>query len=225
MENAVDLDEMKTLWQQSNRKLEASSRLNLLLLQQWNLRSVDTMLARLARGVTIELIGNVAGIVLLGLFVSHHFTEPRLVIPAGMLYLYAIALVIANARQLAKIAAVDYDEPVVAIQRKLESLRVARIRTTLWTLLFGPLMWLPICIVLVRAMFGVDIDSVASPAWLAANVLFGLAVIPIAIFLARHYGPRLKDSIAMRRIADAIAGRNLAKALDALDSIKRFEEA
>ncbi len=146
-------------------------------------------------------------------------------IPAAALYIYAIALVIANARQLAQIAAVDYDEPVVAIQKKLEALRVARIRTTLWTLLFGPLMWLPICIVGISAIFGIDIEAAASPTWLAANVLFGLAVIPVALLLARRYGPRLAASTAGRRLADAIAGRSLADALHALDSIKRFEEA
>ena len=168
---------------------------------------------------------NVAGVVLLGFFVSNHFREPQFVISAAALYVYAIGLIVANARQLAQIHAVDFDEPVVAIQKKLEALRVARIRTTLGALLFGPLMWLPLVSVALRGIFGVDLYAAASPAWILANVLFGLAVIPLAIILARRYGPRLERSSAMRRLADAIAGHTLTKALDSLDSIRRFEES
>lgn len=221
----MELDEMKALWAQSSRKLEASMRLNVLLLQQWNLRKADTSLRRLQRGIAIEVGANVVVIVLLGLFVSRHFGESQFVIPAVALYLYTIGLVIANARQLTQIASVDYDEPVVTIQKKLEALRVARIRTTLWTVLFAPLMWLPMFIVGMLVLFGVDVYAIANPAWLAANVLFGLAVIPLAIFVARRYGARLNRSTMMRRLADAVAGRSLSEALASLDSIRRFEES
>lgn len=220
----MELDEMKRLWAQSNGRLEASMHLNVLLLQQWNLRKTDTLLKRLQLGISIELIVNVAVIVFLGFFASRHFREPQFAIPAAMLYLYEIAIVVANARQLATIASMDYDEPVVAIQKKLQGLRLARIRTTLGTLLFAPLMWLPILIVGMLGVFDVDVYAFASPAWLAANVLFGLAVIPLAIFLARRYGPRLARWSAMRRLADAIAGNTLTAALESLDSIRRFEE-
>jgi hypothetical protein len=123
-----------------------------------------------------------------------------------------------------EINAVDYDEPVVAIQRKLEQLRLSRIRTTLATLLFAPLMWVPLLIVGLRA-FGVDLLAVTSASWLAANVLFGFAVIPLAVFVARRYGQRLGQSTLMRSLADEVAGRSLIAALNSLDTIRRFEEA
>lgn len=225
MENAVELDKIKDLWTQSNRQLEASTRLNTLLLQQWNLRKADTSLARLKRGLICELIVSVIAVGALAYFGYQHLREPRFLIPAALLYVYALSYLVAVARQLVQIASVDYDEPVVTIQKKLETLRVARIRTTLWTLLFAPLMWLPIFIVGLRGIFGVDIYPAASPAWLTGNVLFGLAVIALAIFLARRYGPRLERSTAMRRLADAIAGRTLSEARNSLDAIRRFEES
>ena len=46
---------VKDLWAQSNRKLEQSMRLNLLLLEQWNLRKTDTLLGRLKLGLIFEL--------------------------------------------------------------------------------------------------------------------------------------------------------------------------
>ncbi len=218
----MELDEMKALWAQSNRALEASMRLNTLLLQQQNFRAADTSLKRLARGIAFELIVNLTGIVLLGLFAAHA-REPRFLIPAIALGLYAIALVIAGARQLAAIGAIDYDEPVVAIQKRLLDLRLARVRVTISTLLFAPLMWVPLIIVLLRGILGVDVYAAGS-VWLVANGLFGLAVIPVAIAIAKRYGPRLARATPVRALADEIAGRSLATALNALDAVRRFEE-
>jgi hypothetical protein len=221
----MELDEMKNLWAQSNRKFEQSMRLNVLLLQQWNLRKVDTSLGRLKRGSIFEVIVSLIAVAALAHFGYQHLREPQFLIPAVLLYLYALAYLVAVARQLAQIAAVDYEEPVVAIQKKLEQLRLARIRTTMWTLVVAPLMWLPIFIVGMLGVFGVDVYAYANTAWLVGNVLFGLAVIPLAIFLSRRYGPRLERSSAMRRLADAIAGQTLSEALASLDSIHRFEES
>jgi len=221
----MELEEIKGLWTESNRNLEASMKLNTLLLAQWNLRKTDTSLSRLRRGITFELIVNAVAVFLLGLFAAQHVHEPRFLVPAVLLDIYAIGLLIAGVRQLAQLSVIDYDEPVVAIQKKLEALRVARIRTTLWILLFAPLMWLPIFIVGLRGIFGVDVYAAASPAWLAGNVLFGLAVIALAIFIARRYGPRLSRATAIRRLADAIAGNSLTEARDSLDAIRRFEES
>ncbi len=221
----MEFDEIKSLWAQSNRKLEESLRLNVVLLQRWNLRQTDTSLGRLKRGLVFELVTSVIAAGALAYFGYQHLREPRYLIPAALLYAYVLSYLVAVARQLAQIAGVDYDEPVVAIQRKLGQLRLARVRAALWTLLFAPLMWLPIFVVGLRGIFGIDLYAAASPAWLIGNVLFGLAVIPLAIFLARRYGPRLEGSTAMRRLADAIAGQTLSEALISLDAIRRFEEA
>ena len=83
---------------------------------------------------------------------------------------------------------------------------------------------MPLLIVATRGFFGVDIYAAASPAWLAANVLFGLAVIPIAVVIARGFGPRLERATPMRFLADEIAGRSLGAALDDLAAIRRFAE-
>jgi hypothetical protein len=220
----MELEELKALWNQNDRKLEASTRLNRLLFAQWNLRKTDASLKRLARGITFELIVNLAGIVLVGWFAAGHAGEPKFLIPAAMLDIYAIALVIAGARQLFALRSLDYDEPVVAIQSRLQRLAIARIRATAWTLLFAPLMWLPLVIVASRWLLGIDIYAVASPAWLAANAILGLVVIPVAIAIAKTYGSKLARATPMRLVADEVAGRSLAAALDDLAAIRRFAE-
>jgi hypothetical protein len=195
------------------------------LLQQSNLTKVDTLLGRLKRGLIFELVMSVTVVGALAYFGYQHLRQPQFVIPAALLYLYALIYLIAVARQLTQVAGVDYDEPVVAIQKKLEELRLARIRTTLYALLFAPLMWLSILIVGMLVLFGVDVYEYASAAWLVGNVLFGLAVIPVAIVFARRYGPRLRRSTPMRRLADTIAGQTLCEARASLDSIRRFGDS
>ncbi len=218
----MEIQELKNLWEQSERRFAASLRLNTLLLQQANLRKSEGSLQRLSRGVAAELAVNLVGLILIGSFAANHVREPRFLIPAVALGAYAVAVLIAGVRQLVAIAGVDYDEPVVAIQKRLESLRLLRVRTTLAVLLFAPLMWLPLLIVALRGLFGVDAYTL-DVTWLAANVLFGFAVIPAAIFVARRYADRLGRTGLMRGLADAVAGRSLAAALDSLDSVRRFE--
>jgi hypothetical protein len=218
----VELEEIKTLWAAGNEKHEASARLNRSLLQRWNLRKVDTSLKWRARSIGIELLGGACAMFLLGSFAADHILELRFAAPAIALGVYAIALIIANARQLAAVNAVDFDEPVVAIQKRLARLRIARIRTIAWTLLFAPLMWVPLLVVAARAVFGVDVYA-AGGLWLLANLLFGLAVIPIAIGTAHLLAARSTKSRGLRSLGDLIAGRTLASALESLDSVVRFE--
>lgn len=219
----MEIEEMKNLWADSNRRLEASMRLNTALLKHLNVRKADTSLKRLSRQVTFELISNVLAIVLVGSFAAAHVHELRFLIPVFALGVYLIALVAAGSRQLVQLGAIDYDHPIVTIQKDLAELRLRRIRTTLGTLLFAPLMWVPLVIVALRGIFGVDIYA-AGGAWLVANALFGLAMIPLAIFIANQCGSRIASHTVTRSLADAIAGRSLAAALDRLDSVRRFEQ-
>jgi hypothetical protein len=219
----MELDDLKALWAQDNRRLERSVRLNTLLLERSNLRRASTAMGRLSRGLTFELVANFAALLLLGSFAAANVSEPRFVVPAVLLGIYSVTLVAGLVRETVAVKGVDYDEPVVAIQRKLLELRVMRLHATLRVLLFAPLMWLPLCIVLLRGLFGIDLYAAGSP-WLVANVLFGLAVIPAGIFAAKRYGQDLGTSAPLRGLADAVAGKSLTEALDALEALRRFGE-
>lgn len=220
----MELDDLKELWIRSNRKLEASMRLNAQLLQQMNLGKTESSVRRLSWGLWVELALNALAVAIVGSFAADHLREPRFLIPALALDGYALALLVARIRELADLASVDYAEPVLAIEKRLEALRLRRIRATIWTLLFAPLMWVPLLVVSLQGLFGVDVYAAAAPSWFVANLLFGLAVIPVGMLLARRYGHVFERSSPARGIADLIAGHSLAEALDYLDTIRRFED-
>lgn len=216
------LQEVKDLWADYDRKLDRSIRLNTRLLRQSALDRADSSLRWLSRAILVEVLFNLAVVIALGVFIGSHLTELRFLVPAAVLDLAALLLIATGVRQLVALAAIDYGQPVVAIQKQLAELRIQRIRTSKWTLLTSPLLWTPFMIVALEALLGFDVYLLGAP-YLLANLLVGGAVIPLVLWIANRHAGRLQGSPLMRSILDDLAGRNLVKATAFLDSLDRFE--
>lgn len=220
----MDLQDMKNLWAEYDRKLETSLRLNIRILREMNLSKVDSSLKRLSSLVVFELVQDVAAVVLLGMFIASHIGEMRFLAPAVLLDVCAIGFVIRAVRQLVVIHTLDYGAPVVAIQKRLEALRIERIRVTKWVFLLCPLIWLPLLIVALEGIFGVDAYLFLDGTWVAANVLFGAAFILLMLWVARRIAGRWQGSRWFQSLMDDLAGRSLVAATGFLNELSRFEE-
>ncbi|HKC23168.1 MAG TPA: hypothetical protein VKF32_00420 [Thermoanaerobaculia bacterium] len=220
----MDLEDLKRLWEDHDRKLDAGLRLNRRLLEQTVLGKAETRIRRLSRYLVLELALDVALAFWVGSFAAEHVGEARFLVPAVALHLCVLALAVASIRQLVAIGALDYGAPIVSIQRRLESLRVERLRATKLTLLFAPLVWTPLLIVIVKSLVGLDAYAAFGVPWLAANLLFGLLAIPLGIALSRRYADRMASVPFVQRLMRDLAGRSLSDAADFLGSISRFEE-
>jgi hypothetical protein len=219
----MELDDLKRRWEDLDGKLDASLRLNARLLAGGTLGKAETAMRRLARWLGIELLVDLVAALWLGSFLAEHAAQVRFLLPALVLDLGVIGLLIAAVRQLVAIHRLDWSAPVVAIQQRLESLRVERLATTRITLLLSPLLWTPLLIVGLESLLGVNAYELFSGAWLLANLLFGLAVIPIAIWASRSYADRLERSPLVRRLMRDLAGHNLNAASASLEELARFE--
>jgi len=220
----MDLEELQRRWEDHDRKLDASIRLNARLLQASVLGRAQTAMRRLSRLVLFELLADLLAPLLLGAFIAGHAAQVRFLVPALVLDLCAIALVAARIHQLAAIGRIDYGAPIVTIQKRLASLRAERIRTTQLTLLFAPLLWTPLLIVSLEAFAGLDAYAAFGAAWLAANLLAGLAVIPLALWISRRFAGRMERSPFVQRLMRDLAGYSLAAAAGVLQSLASFEE-
>jgi hypothetical protein len=220
----MELDELKTRWQVQDKKLDECIRLNQRVLRESILNKAETALKRLSRLLWFELLLNVAGAIAVGSFIGDHLLEPRFLVPALAIQLGFIALIIGAGRQLAAIARVDYAAPIVTIQKRLESLRIERIHTVQWTLILSPLAWMPLFIVAMQGLFGVDVYTAFPSAWLVANVVFGLAVIVIAVWVSRSYGDRLGRWPSIQRLLQYLGGQNLAVARGIVQSLSRYAD-
>jgi hypothetical protein len=220
----MELEDLKRRWEEHDAKLDRSIRLNTRLVQSALLGKADTSIRWLSRGLTFELLLNLVAPVCLGIFIANHVGEARFLLPAVVLHLCAIAVVITLVHQLVAIQRIDYSAPIVEIQKRLESLRVERIRTTIWTLLAAPLLWTPLLIVGLKVLFGVDVYASLGAGFLGANVLFGLLILALALWVSQRYADRMDRSPLMQRLMRTLSGQSLAKATGFLKALARFEE-
>jgi hypothetical protein len=221
----MDIDVLQAKWAEHDRKLDLSIRLNRQLLMATNMNRVRTPLRRFAFFAGLEAAVGLVLPVILGQFIYAHWIEPRFVLPAVALDVWAIANVAALFREMAMALQINYDRPIATIQTQLESLRLLRIRVTQWALLTGQLVWwVPFTIVALKGFWGVDAYRVFGGVVLAVNVLFGLAIIPMAIWVSRKFGDRMGRSPIIQRLMRELAGYNLNAATCFLATLSEFED-
>ena len=218
----MELDDLKRRWEAQDSKLDAGLRLNASLLQATVLQKTRGALRWLTVGLWLGLLCNALSVLLLGSFWFDHLHEPRFLIPGVVLHLGALALLIAGLRQIVALSQIDYGAPVVEIQRRLGAIRIVREREVKWTFLLAPLAWPPLLIVALRGLLGIDAYATLGAGYLAANVAVGLAVLVLALWIARRYADRMKGSPWFRSFLHSLAGYSLNRATGFVDSLDRF---
>jgi len=228
----MELDDLKTRLAEKDAKLDQVLRLNATAVRELQLSKTKSSLRWLVPGVVFELLMTIVAVVWLGDFIAGHLREPRFLLTAVLIDVCMIAFMGACIRQLAAIASLDYSLPVVTVQKELGRLRILRIRTTKWVMTLSFVLWFPVLIVLLKGFLGVDLWLILGAvgdrhgsfvAWVVANVLFGLAVALVMIWVWNRYANRVNPSPVIKHIMDDFAGRSLTKALSSLDAIVRFE--
>jgi hypothetical protein len=220
----MELEALKEKWAAHDRKLDVSIRLNRQLLKAANMSRVRSPLRRFAVGAGLVALIGLTGLAILGRFIYQHWAEPRFALPAVVLHVWIVAGVAASVRQMAMALQIDYDKPVAAIQKQIESLRVLRIRVTQWGVLTGQVVWwVPFLIVSLKGLWNVDAYKVCGTAFLLTNVAFGLAVIPLAIRVSKELGDRMGGSPIIQRLMRDLAGYNLNTATGRLAALAEFE--
>ncbi|HXM33598.1 MAG TPA: hypothetical protein VN920_00285 [Pyrinomonadaceae bacterium] len=220
----VEMDELRKTWAEYDRKLDTNIRLSRQLLMATNLNRVRSPLRRLAFFQSLEAIIQFAVVVVLGSFIYEQVAAPRFALPAAALDVFAIAILIAMIRQIAGALQIDYNRPIALIQKQLADLRVLRIRYIQGIFLVATLAWTPLQIVALKGFWEVDAYKSFGAAYLVANVLVGLAIIPLAIWLSKKFGDRMGQSPFLQRFMRDLAGYNLNAATGFLTTISEFEK-
>lgn len=220
----MEIEDLKRSWDDQNRKLDASLRLNTTLLRESALGKASTATARLSWLLMAEILFDLVLCLLLGSFNADHVTEPRFLVPGIVLHLFAIGSMALGIHQWLALKRIDYGAPVLEIQKRLGELRFQRVRATKLILLSVLLLWIPLLVVGLKGLLGVDAYAIFSGAWLAANVALGVAVIPLAVWISKRYADRMERSPLVQRLMRDLAGYNVNAATGFLDSLARFEE-
>ena len=219
----MELDELKEKWEEHDRKLDLSLRLNRRLLRDSYGARARFALWRLAGMLALGSIAIMAVIVGLGHFIAVNWSAPRFVAPAMVLDIMAIAELATFIAQMGLVLTMDYSQPIALIQKRLETIRKLRIRHIQAIFLTSTLTWVPMFIVVMKAALGVDVYRAFDTTWLAANVAVGLAILAIGFWLARKFGSRLASTTFGRQFLRDLAGYNLKAASRFIASIEDFE--
>jgi hypothetical protein len=216
----LDLDALKQNWAELDRKLDVNIRLNRQLLSAAKLGKAQSALTRLAIFVAVEAAMWLAIIIALGNFIYEHIAVPHFAVSAIAVDIYAIGMLHCLIRQIVISRRIDYGQPITAIQKQIEALRVLRIRTVQWSVLVGLAVWVPAMIVIFKAALGLNIYE---PHWVWSNIAFGLAMIPLAVWVSQRFGERMDRSPFIQGVMRSLAGYNLTAAANFVASLSRFE--
>lgn len=204
------MNDLQAIWAELNLPTQRAPRL------------VDARRA-LVRTAWIQALAALVDAALLlwmGGFLYDHRAEPRFFAPALLLHAYLILSMVVQGAGFVLARGVDAEGPVAATQRRVAALTLLRARVTQWTFLTAPLIWIPLLLVGLKGLLHVDGYRFLDHTWLAANVAFGVAFIPAALWLSRRLAPRFDRS----RLLRTLAGTDLRTAADAFAALAEFED-
>jgi hypothetical protein len=219
----MELDDLKQAWAAHGVALERSLAINERLLRETLLRKVRFALAPFVVWRALEVALGAAVVRLIVRVLVAHLGEPRYLIAAGALAVFAIALTALYAASLVSGVRLDYGGAITAIQRDIERLKLLEYHATKWALLGGVLLWLPAALVVFEAITGVDVLAHVDLAWLITNLAFGACVLAVGQAWSRKNVERPGLGPRARRIIDAISGRSLRSVTSHLAELVRFQ--
>lgn len=217
----MNFDDLKSQWVAYDAAVQSNLKHTLNVAAGW--QKANSALQRLSRSVVIEMIIGLLTLAVLGGFLFNHYQAPAFFLPGLILHLFTIFQVAASGYQFAKLKEIDFSAPVLTSQMHLARLRRLRIRVVMWTLILSPLLWIPLLVVGMKGLLGVNVYALLNSTWLIANVLFGLAFIPAMVALSRYFGPRWQGSALVKSVMDHIAGDELKAMTAFLKSLEQFE--
>jgi hypothetical protein len=219
----MELDDLKAAWAAHGAALERSLAIDQRILRELLLRKVRFALAP---WVCFRALEVVLGLAVLGAVVpvlAAHLAEPRYVVVAGAVVVFAAWMTALCAYLLVNTLQLDYSGPVTALQRDVERLKLVEYRAFKWALLGGVLLWLPVPALLLEALTGFEALARIEPGFLAANVAFGLVFLALGQALSRRHVERSDLGPRARRIVDALSGRGLRAATGHLTELAHFQ--
>jgi hypothetical protein len=218
----MNLEALKQEWTERDQRLEASIRLNTRLLRESQVDRQGSSVRRSALlNFLIELPFYLLTIIVLSKFMVNHVGEMKFLVPALLLNAWCIAMLVALVHQFTAMVRLDLGQPVVALQKKLVAIKMARLLTIKWGFLTGLLVWCaPFLLVLAKGVFNVNLYTAS--ALLVYNTAGAGVLIILMLLVLQRYATRI-PSARVKGFLDTLAGRDIAKASAFLTQLSSFE--
>jgi len=217
----MELNEIKSLWEVYDKKLEASLKLNqhfIHLIEAGKVKSSLTPLfwRRIAEGVV-----QLACIVFLVVFLSRNFSTLPYSVSALLLIAFYMVALINSIKQLVIIKRMDYSNDIVTIQSSLAMLQAHHLDYARMVVLF-----IPACLafptVVLKAIKDLHIDAFANKDmmtltgghWWTAQVAATLSLIPLGLWCYNQLSYRNLHKKWVRNFIQRSSGKRVRKAAE-----------
>lgn len=217
----MELDELKQAWQEHTDSINRGLNLKLHSFRLAQLERTRSALATFRFYLWVELLAGAVLLLFSGSYIANHFLVPTLSVPALLFASSALVAVVGCIRKLAFLQRIDYSEPVILIQKKLESVKLSFLHTIRWMILMLPLYMVYVVLGL-NLLFGWDILAHGSPAFLWANFLFSLILVAPATWLFQKLSLNVTNPVVRLLVRNG-GGEQLLAAMTFLTSIHEFE--
>ncbi len=215
----MELNELKSMWQAHEVKLEKSLKLNLHCLALIQAQKVRSKLAPLLWLRVVELLFLVIVIWWLAGFLFNHFSEWAYAFAAlGLIVFYAIAF-INCLKQIILIKQMDYSDNIVSLQSSLEKLQTHVVDYLRLTFLVVPT-YLAYPIVGFKAL-GFDILAHLHGNWWMGQIIFSVLLVPICLYKEISYKNMHKNWV---RIIIGTAGNRVVKSMEFIKELDKIRQ-
>lgn len=212
-------DELTDLLRSYDDKLLEANTLNLKLSEEVNVQKSLYVLKDLNSNRVFELVVGVIVAVILGAFIVDNLDSRSLVISAGILFLFTLASILGCIRQLILVARFDCTKSVTENQATLISMRSYHIQFLRLAILQVPF-YMAYVLIGFKLLFGVDIWETGDRRWIISNLVIGLLLAPISIWIYRSIVIENLSSKLVRALYEISGGEQITKAIEFLDAIE-----
>ncbi len=216
----MNLEQIQSMWQEHNEKLDECISLNKNLLQEKKIESQKSDLNKLVATRTVEGLLFFVIVVLLWQYIASSWSFTAPVVSAFVLNIFAIVGLAGNIGQIALLSKVDFSKPVKETMTDLIAVRSHNLNVFKLIMLSIPF-YMAYVFLGYDIVFGVDLFSLMS-----IETKIGFSVISIifsglVLFLINKIKPENRDNKLIFWLYKEISGRRLTHLLDQFDNMKK----
>lgn len=221
--NTLDLDQLRQQWSAQTHDVDAQLHLDVDAVRRRLTARSATALARQRRHRLHALVFGGAGFAATLAFAFAHLRD----LPYLLLALpFALLLLVNGAvdlREWLALGRIDFARPLTQLRAAYDELRARRLQMVQVIAQLSGLLWLPLIMLLMKGIAGVDLLRYLPTSLMAIYIGIGVVLVPSIALIVRRVARYWPDSGALRRFADGIAGSDWQRASDALDRQLDFE--
>ena len=219
----MNLEQLKDVWNDHDRKLDKNLKLNLRILREMNLDKTKSkmrtlMILRIAEASFFFII-----VIYLWIFIADNFFISAPAISAFVLNVFATVGLAGGIWQIALIGMIDYAGPVTSIQKQLAKIKSHGIRILKLIILSIPF-YMAYIFLGSKLLFGIDLYEFADFKWLAANIILSLCLIFPTLWLYKELSMKAPTRKWVKTLIEDVGGKQITAALEILNEIEKFED-